>query len=347
MTTRSSRPPGQNWWEAPAAAFCSVHDDCVFERLILVEGPVGRFAWSDLVGQKHTIERQPAAAAAALNAKLVLPAIHELFQQYPQGHAQGDNLLRSATQPSPWNPLMGALSVGGRGSSEGSAHSTVAAEEPGSFASFVAREQRRSVQFAPLLKSGVLNAGPTVHVALPREGTSAAGRSRSRSPDLECSDCSYVARTRSDLKKHRARHNREHKCPFPTCPQRQRGFATSNDLDRHLFVVHKINNRRSRSYKCFGINCPRPNQEWPRLDNFKQHLKKLHPGEVEISLLQKSNAWYESQLCQQEAGPPATPLSSCGSGSSAQIDRDSGNADVEVAEHRDVPEPTSVRRSAP
>ena len=41
-------------------------------------------------------------------------------------------------------------------------------------------------------------------------------------------------------------------------------------------AVHKISNRPSKSYKCFGEGCTKGDKEWPRLDNFKQHLRKMH-----------------------------------------------------------------------
>lgn len=40
-------------------------------------------------------------------------------------------------------------------------------------------------------------------------------------------------------------------------------------------------------YLCFGQNCPRPSKRWPRLDNFKQHLSRMHNEEDEDALLKK------------------------------------------------------------
>ncbi|CAI7650773.1 unnamed protein product [Penicillium pancosmium] len=47
-------------------------------------------------------------------------------------------------------------------------------------------------------------------------------------------------------------------------------------------------------YLCFGKNCPRPNKRWPRLDNFKQHLSRMHHEEDADALLKKSMDWYDS-----------------------------------------------------
>jgi hypothetical protein len=38
-------------------------------------------------------------------------------------------------------------------------------------------------------------------------------------------------------------------------------------------------------YMCFGTNCPRPEKRWPRLDNFRNHLNRMHHDEDEGSLL--------------------------------------------------------------
>jgi hypothetical protein len=51
--------------------------------------------------------------------------------------------------------------------------------------------------------------------------------------------------------------------------------------------VHKISNRPSKSYKCFGEGCNNGDKEWPRLDNFKQHLKKKHGEALVADLLRE------------------------------------------------------------
>lgn len=40
-------------------------------------------------------------------------------------------------------------------------------------------------------------------------------------------------------------------------------------------------------YMCFGQNCPRRNKKWPRLDNFRQHLARMHNAEDTEELLKK------------------------------------------------------------
>lgn len=51
----------------------------------------------------------------------------------------------------------------------------------------------------------------------------------------------------------------------------------------------------SRMYKCFSINCKQREKEWPRLDNFKQHLVRMHRNESVDELTRLSNAWYDSK----------------------------------------------------
>ena len=36
---------------------------------------------------------------------------------------------------------------------------------------------------------------------------------------------------------------------------------------------------KTKSYKCASASCKNPGKEWPRLDNFKQHLVRMHAGE--------------------------------------------------------------------
>lgn len=40
-------------------------------------------------------------------------------------------------------------------------------------------------------------------------------------------------------------------------------------------------------HMCFGNNCTRKGKMWPRLDNFKQHLTRMHGGEDAAGLLKK------------------------------------------------------------
>jgi hypothetical protein len=89
-------------------------------------------------------------------------------------------------------------------------------------------------------------------------------------------------------RKHAARHNKEHVCRVPGCA-RADGFTTVNDLERHQRSVHNIRpgHGQSRQYKCFGQNCSAAKKVWPRFDNFKQHLKRMHSDKDMEMLISK------------------------------------------------------------
>ncbi|KAJ5082027.1 hypothetical protein N7532_011070 [Penicillium argentinense] len=114
---------------------------------------------------------------------------------------------------------------------------------------------------------------------------------------VRCDDpgCSWIGKCPSDKRKHEARHRKLFKCDEPNCPRKE-GFGTINDLARHKKCVHNKEPERGPKmmYLCFGKNCPRPNKRWPRLDNFKQHLSRMHHDENAEALLKKSMDWYES-----------------------------------------------------
>ncbi|KAJ5199635.1 Zinc finger C2H2 [Penicillium cf. griseofulvum] len=112
--------------------------------------------------------------------------------------------------------------------------------------------------------------------------------------------CKWVGKCPSDKRKHEARHKKLFKCDVPNCPRKD-GFGTINDLARHKKCVHNKEPERGPKmmYMCFGTNCPRPNKRWPRLDNFKQHLNRMHHEEDGEELLKKSMDWYEKVILRQ------------------------------------------------
>ena len=79
-------------------------------------------------------------------------------------------------------------------------------------------------------------------------------------------------------RKHELRHTKPFTCQVEKCP-RAEGFSTSNDLDRHTRSRHPEtlrDNPSARSYKCFVSGCKSKDKTWPRLDNFRSHLKRVH-----------------------------------------------------------------------
>ena len=85
-------------------------------------------------------------------------------------------------------------------------------------------------------------------------------------------------------RKHEARHNKPHKCDVPGCSKAIEGFSTNNDLDRHKRCVHKVRKSDETVYRCDLGPCKDKPKDWPRQDNFRQHLKRKHDLEgVDLS----------------------------------------------------------------
>ncbi|PLB44724.1 hypothetical protein P170DRAFT_439974 [Aspergillus steynii IBT 23096] len=122
-------------------------------------------------------------------------------------------------------------------------------------------------------------------------------------PSLLCPDvigcdypgCPWTGKCPSDKRKHEARHRKLFKCDEPHCTRKE-GFGTINDLSRHKKCVHKQDPERGPKmlFMCFGHNCPRKDKQWPRLDNFRQHLTRMHHDEDIDDLLKRSHDWYET-----------------------------------------------------
>ncbi len=71
---------------------------------------------------------------------------------------------------------------------------------------------------------------------------------------------------------------------------------------------------QSRTYKCFAANCKQREKEWPRLDNFKQHLQRMHKDISREDLIQQSNDWYDTEKKpRQPVSRPARATPSHGS----------------------------------
>lgn len=76
------------------------------------------------------------------------------------------------------------------------------------------------------------------------------------------------------------RHTKPHVCRHPGCSRNGEGFSTRNDLVRHSSSVHGTPG--GKVWYCMAPNCQKPDKPWPRLDNFKQHLIRMHgPDEID------------------------------------------------------------------
>ncbi|KAK0745232.1 hypothetical protein B0T21DRAFT_345319 [Apiosordaria backusii] len=114
------------------------------------------------------------------------------------------------------------------------------------------------------------------------------GSTTSTTNNLRCLDCPNLTfKTNSELRKHKARHEKPFKCDIAGCSKATDGFSTNNDLDRHKAGVHKIFKSDTPVYRCFINSCKDKNKTWPRPDNFRQHLKRVHHIEnAELSTFQ-------------------------------------------------------------
>lgn len=84
------------------------------------------------------------------------------------------------------------------------------------------------------------------------------------------------------------KHDRPHVCDQHGCRRaaQGKGFTTINDLQRHKKSVHRIGVERD-SYQCASDHCRNRGKIWPRLDNFKQHINRMHKDEDEHELIRK------------------------------------------------------------
>jgi hypothetical protein len=97
---------------------------------------------------------------------------------------------------------------------------------------------------------------------------------------FRCQECNSRMRTRSELNKHMQRHRKPYHCSHPTCPRRGEGFSTKNDLARHKKSVHKELEGNGNVYICREGPCAGKSKLWPRADNFRQHLTRVHQREL-------------------------------------------------------------------
>lgn len=60
-----------------------------------------------------------------------------------------------------------------------------------------------------------------------------------------------------------------------------KNFKSVNDLDRHMKSVHKTYRNGDRYWKCGVKGCSSIGKWWPRLDNFRTHVIKMHGMQYE------------------------------------------------------------------
>lgn len=106
----------------------------------------------------------------------------------------------------------------------------------------------------------------------------------------KCPYCTTALRLNSEMKKHVLRHEKPFCCPLEGCPKSKKGcgFTTPNDLDRHKRTRHKIFPPQAKVYVCASPGCAEAGRSWPRFDNFKQHVERMHKDEDTNLLLTES-----------------------------------------------------------
>lgn len=74
------------------------------------------------------------------------------------------------------------------------------------------------------------------------------------------------------------KHMKPHKCDVPGCKRNEQGFTTLNELNWHKKIVHRLATEH-RGFQCKAENCWNKEKIWPRLDNFRQHIERMHQDE--------------------------------------------------------------------
>ncbi|KAF2462997.1 uncharacterized protein BDR25DRAFT_116972 [Lindgomyces ingoldianus] len=133
-----------------------------------------------------------------------------------------------------------------------------------------------------------------------------SGRSTGNGKEFKCPQCQEISKCKSDHKKHMLKHDKPFKCDIPRCRRGNKGFTTVNDLNRHKKSVHGIGALQN-SYRCASETCRNKEKIWPRLDNFKQHIHRMHSEEDETDLIRRS-VFHTQQSTPAAETPSVAPM---------------------------------------
>ncbi|KAI9809523.1 MAG: hypothetical protein M1826_003870 [Phylliscum demangeonii] len=159
----------------------------------------------------------------------------------------------------------------------------------------------RALQHAPVSDSDLLS---SPHPRRPLPGRS---RQRRRQSSLsatlpfgcESHACLLAFRTRGELTKHRLGHTKSFHCEM--C-QDVAGFRTANDLIRHRKSLHQIHEPGGAYYLCAAAQCRVSSKQWPRLDHFRNHVRKRHPDENLAEIIAWSTRYEDSGAANADLG---------------------------------------------
>ncbi|KAK2065193.1 hypothetical protein LY76DRAFT_600386 [Colletotrichum caudatum] len=170
---------------------------------------------------------------------------------------------------------------------------------------------------------------------------------------LVCPDCQAPCKTKSELNKHNQRHLKAFRCNVSGCTRKE-GFGTLNDLDRHKGSVHPDVCNVGPRFRCHLGPCHTKDKIWPRADNFRQHLKRVHHRHVspeddlrEYSL-QSSHQRLQDGSFQQNTqddleGVGSEELfNSYSPGTMAWVDRPTAFEDIQLSPQEEAPTPMDL-----
>lgn len=116
------------------------------------------------------------------------------------------------------------------------------------------------------------------------------------------------------IRKHEQKHTKPYHCEVPDC-SRTEGFSTPNDVERHVRSCHPEFGTRGKYYKCTVANCRSKDKKWPRADNFRQHLKRVHQ-------IQQVDDDIEKYVCEPQQVFPGADLAGLASVGPSPISMD-------------------------
>ncbi|KAI9681223.1 MAG: hypothetical protein M1817_002505 [Caeruleum heppii] len=134
--------------------------------------------------------------------------------------------------------------------------------------------------------------------ALGIEGRVNGPSSRSRVP-RPCPVCGVQLSKHSEVKKHKARHEKAFKCGDPTCARSIDGFPNANDRNRHMIKHDRT--KAQKVWQCPFPDCKSAGKIWARLDNFRVHVKNRHKSDNVDAVLQRA------EICQSKASTEDHP----------------------------------------